>query len=68
MIAQGDYFQTQVNYTQGAMRYMNQANNAPNFGWERGGNFGFGIMSDCVFGASTVAVSGYPQSTLPAAT
>jgi len=56
MIAQGDYFQTQVNYTQGAMRYMNQANNAPNFGWERGGNFGFGIMSDCVFGASTVGV------------
>ena len=37
-IAQGDYFQSQVTYTQGATRYMNQANNAPNFGWERGGS------------------------------
>jgi hypothetical protein len=42
-----DYFQTQATYTQGATRYMNQGNNAPNFGWERGGNFGFGVLSDC---------------------
>ena len=60
MVAQGDYFQTQANYTQGATRYMNQANNAPNFGWERGGNFGFGVMSDCVFASSIGSVSAVP--------
>jgi hypothetical protein len=58
MVAQGDYFQTQATYTQGATRYMNQANNAPNFGWERGGNFGFGVLSDCVFGSTTAVVGG----------
>jgi hypothetical protein len=58
MIAQGDYFQTQAAYTQGATRYMNQANNAPNFGWERGGNFGFGILSDCVFASTSARVGG----------
>jgi hypothetical protein len=57
--AQGDYFQTQAIYTQGALRYMNMGNNAPNFGWERGGNFGFGILSDCVY-ASTAAPVGGP--------
>jgi Porin subfamily len=58
MIAQGDYFQTQATYTQGATRYMNQANNAPNFGWERGGNFGFGVLSDCVFASTSAPVGG----------
>ena len=57
-IAQGDYFQSQVTYTQGATRYMNQANNAPNFGWERGGNFGFGVLSDCVFASTSAPVGG----------
>ena len=57
-IAQGDYFQSQVTYTQGATRYMNQANNAPNFGWERGGNFGFGVLSDCVFASTSAPVCG----------
>jgi hypothetical protein len=58
MIAQGDYFQTQAAYTLGATRYMNQANNAPNFGWERGGNFGFGVLSDCVFALTSAPVGG----------
>ena len=35
---------------------MNQANNAPNFGWERGGNFG--VLSDCVFASTSAPVGG----------
>jgi hypothetical protein len=57
-VAQGDYFQAQGTYTQGATRYMNQGNNAPNFGWERGNNFGFGVLSDCVYGSSFAPVGG----------
>jgi Porin subfamily len=59
MVAQGDYFQSQVSYTHGALRYLNQANNSPNYGWERGGNFGFGVMSDCVYGATAAPVGGH---------
>jgi hypothetical protein len=58
MVAQGDYFQGEVNYTQGALRYLNMGNNAPNFGWERGRDFGFGVLSDCVFGSSFAPVGG----------
>jgi hypothetical protein len=50
-IAQGDYFQAQVNYTQGGLRYLMHGDNAPNWGWERGNEIGFGLTSDCVFGA-----------------
>jgi hypothetical protein len=57
-IAQGDFFQTQATYTQGATRYMNTGNNAPNFGWERGNEFGFGVLSDCVYGSSAAFVGG----------
>ena len=56
--AQGDYFQAQGTYTQGAVRYMMQGDNAPNFGWERGGNLGFGVTSDCVYASTTAAVGG----------
>src|SRR5215472_12323155 len=58
-VAQGDYFQMQAAYVQGAMGYLDKGNNTPNFGWERGGNFGFGIQSDCVV-ASTAAPIGGP--------
>jgi hypothetical protein len=56
-IAQGDYFQTQATYTRGALRYMMQGDNGPNFGIERGGKFGYGVVADCVYG-STSAVPG----------
>src|SRR5262249_47821722 len=46
-IAQGDFFQTQVNYTQGALRYMFQNNNE-NYFLQRGRNAAFGITSDAV--------------------
>ena len=51
-LAQGDYFVTQAGYSQGALRYFAQGDGTPNFGWERGHDLGFGILSDCVF-AST---------------
>ena len=49
MIGQGDYVQAQVNYTQGALRYVFQT---PNTNWAKvqGREEGFGILSDAVFG------------------
>ena len=55
MVAQGDFFQTQMNYTQGAVRYLAQADNASNFQIERGNTYGFGVMSDCVWATVTDA-------------
>ena len=55
MIAQGDFFQTQVNYTQGAMRYLAQANNGAGMSIQRGNSEGFGVMADCVYGSTTAA-------------
>ena len=49
MIAQGDYFQSQVNYTQGALRYLFFTPNT-NWGKVEGANQTFGVLSDCVYG------------------
>ena len=54
MIAQGDYFQSQVNYTQGALRYLFFTPNT-NWGKVEGNNETFGVMSDCVYGGLPVA-------------
>ena len=51
MIAQGDYFQGEVNYTQGALRYLFQPNLA-NYEDYQSNTGAYGIMSDCVFGAT----------------
>src|SRR5262249_41570346 len=56
-IAQGDYFQMQAAYVQGAMGYLDKGNNTPNFGWERGGDFGFGVQSDCVVASTSAPVA-----------
>ena len=56
--AQGDYFQAQANYTEGALRYMMQGNNGPNYGIERGGKFGYGLVADCVYGSEITFVGG----------
>jgi hypothetical protein len=50
-IAQGDFFQSQVNYTHGALRYLMMGDNSPNMQIERGNTYGFGVTSDCVFGS-----------------
>ena len=53
MIAQGDYFQSQVNYTQGALRYLFFTPNS-NWGKTEGNNETFGVLSDCVYGSNAV--------------
>jgi hypothetical protein len=60
-ITQGDWFQTQVNVTQGALRYLFNTPNT-NMGMARGtdagfGNEGYGVMSDCVYGGTPGAVN-----------
>ena len=48
-ISQGDWFQTQVNVTQGALRYLF---NTPNTNWGKvdGAQEAYGVLSDCVYG------------------
>ena len=53
MIAQGDYFQSQVNYTQGALRYLFFTPNS-NWGKTEGNSETFGVLSDCVFGNGAI--------------
>jgi Porin subfamily len=55
-ITQGDYFQTQVNYTQGATKYLNNGNDT-NYAIENGAGTTVGVMSDCVFGGSVAGVA-----------
>ena len=54
----GDYFQWQVNYAQGASRYV--ANTQPNafggFNQWNGASLGFGLATDAVFSTLTGAV------------
>ena len=61
-ITQGDWFQTQVNVTEGALRYLFNTPNT-NYGMANGtnagfGNEGYGVLSDCVYGG-TVAGGNY---------
>ena len=59
MIAQGDYFQSQVNYTQGALRYLFFTPNT-NWGKVNGASETFGVLSDCVYGGFGSATAGAP--------
>jgi hypothetical protein len=65
MVAQGDYFQGQVNYTQGALKYVNQSANGVTLDFERGNTAAFGLVSDCVYGvgATTATGTGCQQTT-----
>ena len=64
VITQGDWFQAQVNVTQGALRYLF---NTPNTNWGKAmgtdagfGSEGYGVLSDCVYGgtAATATTTG----------
>ena len=55
MITQGDWFQVQANYTQGAAKYTDNGNNT-NYAKEDGIATADGVMSDCVFGGSVAGV------------
>ena len=49
MLGGGDYLQTQVNYTEGALRYIFFTPNT-NYGMVNGASEAFGVMTDCVYG------------------
>jgi hypothetical protein len=59
MIAKGDYFQSQFNYTEGALRYVNFSGNAADLWYASGNSLAFGETTDCVYGATAV-VAGAP--------
>jgi hypothetical protein len=52
MIGQGDYFQAQVNYTEGALRYVFQTAQPSWSINDNGSSAGFGFMSDAVYGGT----------------
>jgi len=54
MVSQGDYLQAQINYTQGALRYIFQTPNS-SYGKVEGSELGFGVLSDAVYGGTLVA-------------
>ena len=52
-IGAGDYFQFEVNYSEGASGYVNNgAVTYMQINGGAGGNFGFGLMSDSVYGGT----------------
>jgi hypothetical protein len=51
MITAGDWFQAQVNVTQGALGYAFFSQKS-NWGMTNGANEAFGVMSDCVYGGT----------------
>jgi hypothetical protein len=55
MIGAGDYFQAQVNYTVGAYAYANAAGTPAysKYNGGAGGSYGFGIVTDGVYNATT---------------
>jgi hypothetical protein len=53
-IGAGDYFQAQVNYTQGALRYVFFTPNT-NWGKVAGFNEAYGVMSDGIYGGTIAA-------------
>ncbi len=52
MIGQGDYFQAQVNYTEGALRYVFQTAQPSWSINDTGASAGFGFVSDAVYGGT----------------
>jgi hypothetical protein len=54
MIGMGDYFQAQVNYTQGATGYVAATNIS--YGGYRGNSYGFGLQTDGVYGAAGTSI------------
>ena len=55
MIGAGDYFQTQVNYTQGALKYIFQNPNGNPYDQNNQGGVAMNVMSDGVYGGTLLA-------------
>jgi len=66
MIAKGDYLQAQVNYAEGALRYIFMTPDS-NWGKVNGNSLGYGVLSDAVFGSaagfSTLGATGLDLTT-----
>jgi hypothetical protein len=62
-IAPGDFLQTEVNYTVGAARYTATGIGPTNYEAANQTTEGFGVFSDCVYGATTVNTGGSCQLT-----
>jgi hypothetical protein len=54
-VSPGDYFVAEVNYTQGALKYLWNSDNGGNQAAITGGGLGFGIGADCVSGGTIAA-------------
>jgi hypothetical protein len=61
-ISPGDYFITEANYTQGALKYLWDANPSDEQG-VRGATEGFGIFSDCIYGGTGATATGCQKTT-----
>ena len=61
MVGPGDYFQAEVNYTQGALGYLFSTPGSFNFGIIKDNNrVGWGIMSDAIYGGQPAAGNSTP--------
>jgi hypothetical protein len=56
MIGAGDYFQAQVNFAEGASRYVFSTPNS-NWGSINGGNMAYGVLSDAVYGSTAAGAN-----------
>ncbi len=54
-VSPGDYFVGEVNYTEGATKYLWNATNAGNVYNLAGGSEGYGVGSDCIYGGTLAA-------------
>ncbi len=52
MIGPGDYFQAEVDYTEGASRYANNTAGIWNYIIYSGNSVGFGVNTDAVYGSA----------------
>ena len=55
MIGPGDYFQAEVDYAQGATRYVNMTATVWDYSKYNGNEFGWGFNTDAVYGGSPAA-------------
>jgi hypothetical protein len=62
MIGPGDYLQAQVNYTQGAMRYLFVAGDTNPY-IQHGSSAAYGVLSDAVFGSGSLTTQSSLQLT-----
>jgi hypothetical protein len=58
MIGPGDYFQAEIDYTQGATRYLNMTATSWDYAYYSGNQVAFGYQTDAVYGGTLAAGNG----------